>query len=234
MRFFGSAIVVTACWAIAAHAAVPRPQTVTAARLVEAARASLPAAGDSTITRRALAAPPDAIVPAGTLRLQTRPLAGRWPRARVAVPVGVFVNGKPVRTETVWFAVKALQSVWVYDQDTPAGSPADKLKMHKATVDVAEADGRPVGSLLALANDRLKRGVHAGWPLLEGDFEAIPDVDKQSRVIVHVRYGPIRIETMAMALGAGDVGDVVPVLVEGAASPVQAKVAGKGEVDIAR
>lgn len=234
MKFFGSAIVMAACWAMAAHAAAPLSQTIPTARLVEAARASLPAAGEGTITMRAMGTPPDAVVPAGTLRLQTRPLVGRWPRARVAVPVEVLVNGKPVRTETVWFAIEAMQSVWVYDRDAHAGSPADKLKVHKAIVDVAEADGRPVSSLSALANDRLKRGVHAGWPLLEGDFEAIPDVDKQSRVIVHVRYGPIRMETMAMALGAGDVGDVVPVLVEGAASPVQAKVTGKGVVDIAR
>lgn len=233
MRFLGSVIVAGACGAIAAHAAAPPTQTVTTTRLVEAARASLPAAGGSTITTRVMGTPPDATVPAGTLRLQTPSVVGRWPRARVAVPVEVFVNSKPVRTETVWFAVQALRSVWVYDQDTPAGSVADKLKVHKATVDVAEADGTPVDGLASLANDRLKRGVHAGWPLLEGDFEAIPDVDKQSRVIVHVRYGPIRMETMAKALGAGDVGDVVQVLVEGAASPVLAKVTGKGVVDIA-
>lgn len=234
MRFLGSAIVMAACWAMAAHAATPHIQTVTAARLVEVACASLPAAGDSTITTRVMGAPLDATVPAGALRLHTPSVVGRWPRARVAVPVEILVNDQPVRAETVWFAVKALRSVWVYDQDTPAGEMAARLKVHKVAVDVAAANGTPVDELASLANDRLKRGVHAGWPLLEGDFEVIPDVDKQSRVIVHVRYGPIRMETMARALGTGDVGDVVSVLVDGAASPVQAKVAGKGVVDIAR
>lgn len=234
MKFLCRAAVMAACWAMAAHAAVPHTQTVTTARLVEAARAALPSGGKSNVTVHAMGAPPDATLPAGTLRLQTRPLVGRWPRARVAVPVEVYVSGKPVRTETVWFAVEALRSVWVYDQDTPAGTSAGRLKAHKATVDVAEADGTPVDGLAALANDRLKRGVRAGWPLLTGDFEAIPDVDKQSRVIVHVSYGPIRVEAMAKALGEGDIGDVVPVLVEGAASPVLAKVTGKGVVDIAR
>lgn len=234
MRFLGCAIVMAACWAMAAHAATPHTQTVTAARLVEVARASLPAAGGSTITIRVIGTPLDAIVPVGALRLHTPSVVGRWPRARVAVPVEILVDDKPVRAETVWFAVEALRSVWVYDQDTPVGKTAAGLKVHKVAVDVAAANGTPVDGLASVANDRLKRGVHAGWPLLEGDFEAIPDVDRLSRVVVHVRYGPIRMETVAKALGAGDVGDVVSVLVDGAASPVQAKVTGKGVVDIAR
>jgi hypothetical protein len=41
-------------------------------------------------------------------------------------------------------------------------------------------------------------------------------------------------ETLGRALDTGEIGDVVPVLVEGAASPVSAKVTAKGVVDIAR
>ena len=217
------------------HATPPRAQTVKAARLVEAARQALPAAGPRlTVTTRVLGASTDTTVPAGAVHLQTHPVVGRWPRARVAVPVAVLVDGRPVRSETIWFAVQALCPTWVYAQDAPAGTEMGKLKVRKATVDIASADGLPVDALASLTGDRLKRGVHAGWPLLEGDFEPIPDVDRQSQVIVHVRYGPIRMETLGRALDTGDVGDVVPVLVEGAASPVLAKVAGKGVVDIAR
>ncbi len=217
------------------HASPPHTQTVTTARLVEAARQALPAAGPGlTVTTRVLGVPPDTTVPDGAVRLQAHPVVGRWPRARVAVPVAVLVDGKPARSETIWFAVQALCPAWVYAQDAPAGTEMGKLKVHKASVDIASADGRPVDALAALTGARLKRGVHAGWPLLEGDFEPIPDVDRQSQVIVHVRYGPIRMETLGLALDTGDVGDVVSVLVEGAASPVLAKVAGKGVVDVAR
>lgn len=222
-------------FATVTHATPAHTQTVTTARLVEAARKALPAAGAGvTVTTRVLGTPPDTTVPTGLVRLQTHPVVGRWPRARVAVPVIVLVDAKPVRSETIWFEVRALRSVWVYDRAAPAGTAMGQLKVHEATVDIAKADGQPVGALTALAGDRLKRGVQAGWPLLEGDFEPVPDVDKQSQVIVHVSYGPIRMETLGKALGAGEIGDAVLVLVEGAASPVSAKVAGKGVVDIAR
>jgi flagella basal body P-ring formation protein FlgA len=122
----------------------------------------------------------------------------------------------------------------VYAQDAPAGTEMGELKMHKGTVDVAKADGRVVDALTTLTGDRLKRGVQSGWPVLLSDFEPVPDVDRQSQVVVHVRYGAVRIKTLGRALDAGDVGDVIPVLVEGAASSVLAKVTGKGVVDIAR
>lgn len=217
------------------HASPVHTQTVTTARLVEAARKALPAADAGlTITTRVLGTPPDTTVPAGSVRLQTHPVAGRWPRARVAVPVVVLVNGKPVRSETIWFAVSALGSAWVYAQAAPAGTTMGQLKVREAIVDIAKADGPPVAKLAVMTGDRLKRGVQAGWPLLEGDFEPVPDVDRQSQVIVHVSYGSVRMETLGKALATGEIGDVVPVLVEGAVAPVSAKVAGKGVVDIAR
>jgi len=236
MRLISSIVLLAAIGpAAAVQAAAIHAQTVTTGRLVEAARKALPAAGTGVaVTVRVLGTPLDATVPLGSVRLQTHPVVGRWPRARVAVPVMVLVNDKPVRSETVWFAVSALRSAWVYAQAAPAGTAMSQLKVHKATVDIAKANGQPIDALAAVTGDRLKRGVQAGWPLLEGDFEPVPDVDKQSQVVVHVRYGSIRMETLGRALGTGEIGDVVPVLVEGAASPVSAKVAGKGVVDIAR
>lgn len=236
MRFVSCILAVAAMGFVAViHAAPLHTQTITTARLVEAARNMLPAAGpDLAVTARVLGRPDDAIVPAGTVRLQAQPVAGRWPRARVAVSVSVFVNEQAVRSETIWFAVRALRPAWVYAKDAPAGTAMSKLKLHKSTVDVAKAEGQPVDAAIALKGSRLKRGVHAGWPVLKGDFEPIPDVDKQSQVIVHVRYGSIRMETLGRALNVGDVGDVVPVLVEGAVSPVLARVTGKGVVDVAR
>lgn len=176
----------------------------------------------------------NAIVPAGTVMLRAAPPPGRWPRSRVAVPVQIYVSGKLARSETVWFAVRAERRGFVYGNDAPAGTPALKLATRSELVDVAATDETPIEVLSTLSNERLKRGVHAGWPVLKGDFESIPDVDKNTRVIVHVRYGAIQMQTVATALQPGDVGDAVSVLVEGAHSPVQALVEAKGVVDIAR
>jgi len=233
---FPIALGLVCCMGVA-HAAAPTEQTIPARRLVEVARAALPATASVAgikITTRAIGVPPDAIVPAGAVDLRTEAPVGRWPRSRVAIPVEVWVNNKVVRTESIWFAVKAQRNGFVYAQDTPAGTAAAKLKMQSHEIDVADASGAPVESPDQLANERLKRGVHAGWPVLKSDFEAIPDVDRNARVIVHVRYGDIRLQAVATALQAGDVGDQVAVMVEGAQSPVQARVEAKGVVDIAR
>lgn len=230
-----SMLLTLACWAGAAHAAHLANQTIRSSRIVAAARAILPPAKPGTkVTLRVIGAPPDAAVPMGAVRLQPQPVAGRWPRQRAAVSVWVSVDGKVARTETVWFAIRAMRTVLVYGLDAAAGTPVKRLKFTKADVDIANVSGDPVEKLASLSGERLGRGVHAGWPLQREDFEPIPAVDRRSQVVVHVRYGPIRIDTLARAMGTGDVGDTVPVLIEGAASPVLATIVGKGAVDIAR
>lgn len=229
--------IVFACCVGAAHAAAPAEQTIPAARLVGAARAALPGVASHsgmTLTTSVVGTPVDAVVPAGTVALLARAPTGRWPRARVAVPVEVLIDGKVVRNETVWFAVTAKRYGLVYGSDAPIGTPASKLKLSPGEVDVAAADGAAVETAAQLADERLKRGVHAGWPVLENDFEAVPDVDKNARVVVRIRYGAIRMQALATALQAGDIGDAIPVLVEGADAPVQAQVEARGVVDIAR
>jgi len=225
------------CCMVAAQAVAAIEQTVSAARLVAAARTALPtdaAHSKVTFTANVVGTPSDAVVPAGTVALHAHTLAGRWPRARVAIPIEILINGKVVRNETVWFAVTAKQKGLVYGGNAPSGTPANKLKLASGEIDLATVNGVPVEMPAQLADQRLKRGVHAGWPVLKSDFEAVPDVDKNARVVVHVQYGAIHLQTVATALQAGDVGDAVPVLVEGAEKPVLAQIEAKGVVDIAR
>lgn len=234
MRTIGLIIAVLACEG-SAHAAARAEQTVGAARLVDAARAALPVASAGlTITAQVVGAPQDAVVPEGTLSLHADRPKGHWPRSRVAVPVEIWVNGRPVRSETVWFDVQALGEGFVYGEGAAVGMPAAKLASHRAPIDLATLNEAPISAMRDIADERLKRGVHAGWPVLKSDFEPIPDIDRNARVVVHVLYGAVRIQTVATALQAGDVGDAVSVLVEGTRLPVEARVEAKGIVDIAR
>lgn len=222
------------CVACAAQAGAPAVQTVAAGRMVAAARAALPAAASGVrVTVRPIGKPTDAVVPAGPVTVHAQAPEGRWPRARVAVPVSILLRGSVVRTDTVWFAVRAMRGTWVYSKDEPVGTPVVTLKPKQAPVDIAATNGTVIDSPAALANERLVRGVQAGWPVLRSDFEPIPAVDAQSRVVVHLHHGPIRLEAQATALDAGNIGDVVSVLVNGAVAPVQAKVAAKGVVNVA-
>lgn len=216
-----------------AHAAV---QTVPAARIVAAARqalAHLPIRHATQVDAHVVGRPTDAVVQAGSLEIMADAPAGRWPRARVAVPVRLRIGGHTVRTETVWFAIAALRPVATYAEDAALGTPASHVRVSRKTRDVASLHGHPVEPD-AVAGQRLRHAVAAGAPLLAEDFEPVPDVDARQQVTVLVRYGAVRLRTRGTALSSGDAGQTVSVLADGAEGPVQAKVTAKGVVQIAR
>lgn len=212
-------------------------QTVAAARIVDAARAALqalPLESGTRLEAQVVGEPADAVVPSGSLQIRAAAPSGHWPRSRVALPVRLSVAGRPVRTETVWFAVKAMRPLAVYAADAGQGALAQAVQVRTAEVDTAQLHGRPAHSLAAMQGQRLRRAMLAGAPVLEEDFEPLPDVDARQQVTVLVRYGAIHMQTRGMALSAGDAGQTVAVLAAGAESPVQARVTGKGVVEVAR
>lgn len=219
---------------LSAHAV---EQTVAAARVVAAARTALqalPLVPGTRLDLQVIGSPSDAVVPAGPLRIEATAPAGQWPRSRVAVLVRLLSAGHRTKAETVWFAVQAVRSLAVYTADARQGTPAGAVQTRLADVDTAQLHGRPVRALAAMRGQRLRRTMLAGAPVLAEDFEPVPDVDARQQVTVLVRYGAIHMQTRGTALSAGDAGQTVAVLATGADSPVQARVAGKGVVELAR
>jgi flagella basal body P-ring formation protein FlgA len=218
-------------------AAPQATQRIAAARIVAAARAQVDARlGSEAATSKVsvIGAPADISVPAGTVGLVVRPLAGRWPRARAGVPVAVTVDGKVARSTTVWFALEVQRKVLSYAGDAALGTAAGALTLVPRDVDMAAARGEPVRDARQIDGMRLRHAVLAGSMVRVGDFERVPDVDRQQRVHVDVALGAIRMQAQGTAIAKGDAGDVVPVLVDGAVSPVRARVTDKGEVEVVR
>lgn len=230
-------VYVLVLWLLASIlSAHPAAQTIAAARVVDAARAALqalPLEEGTRLDMRVVGQPADVQLPAGSLRIQVRPPAGRWPRSRVAVSVKLSA-GHASRTETVWFAVTAVRSLAVYGSDAAQGTPAEAVRVRQAEVDTAMLRGHPERMPIAMVGQRLRRSVPAGAPVMAEDFEAVPDVDARQQVTVLVRYGAVRMQTRGTALNAGDAGQWVGVLAAGADGPVQARVTGKGVVEVAR
>jgi flagellar basal body P-ring formation protein FlgA len=229
-------------WSIAFLLAAPlvaqaanAPQHVDAARVVAVARASLDQqlGGDSANAQVAVVGTPeDLVVVPGQVALQARHTVGRWPRARVSVPVDIYVDGKVVRSATVWFALSVHRNVLSYVDDSAQGALASTLKLGQQDVDVAALPASPAADPHELEGKRLRRGVVAGQPVMPEDFERIPDVDRRSRVDVVASFGSIRMQTKGTSAGVGNVGDTVSVLVDGAETPVRARVTEKGVVDV--
>jgi flagella basal body P-ring formation protein FlgA len=212
-------------------------QQVPHVRLVDAADhvlRALPLPKDTQLTLTPIGQPLDAMVPAGEVRLVVGQEAGRWPRSRVAVPIQVQVNGRTVRTTSIWFAVSAEHSTIVFADDLAQGIQAAQVRTRSASIDLAAVDGSPVTSIAQVAGERLKHRVQAGAPVLAEDFEPVPDVDRQQAVTVVVDSGAVRLQTGGTALTAGNTGQRVRVLAHGADAPVMAEVTARGVVHVER
>jgi flagella basal body P-ring formation protein FlgA len=211
------------------------PQRVDAARVVAVARAALDKqlAGDSAHAQVAVVGTPeDIMVMPGQLALQARHSAGRWPRARVSVPVDISVDGKVVRSATVWFSLSVQRNVLGYASDAAAGALPASLKFVPQDTDVAALQASTVADPHDLDGKRLRHSVQAGAPVMADDFEKVPDVDRRGRVQVIASFGSVRMQTKGISAGAGNVGDTVSVLVDGAEAPVRARITARGVVDV--
>lgn len=210
-------------------------QAVASARVVDVARNELAArlAGDGDKTSlTTIGAPEDVRVPAGVVSVKARPVMGQWPRPRVGVPVDVIVDGRVVRSTTVWFALSIHRDVLTYREDLPIGTLASSIHAVPDDVDVTTCQGALIASPKDLAGMRLHHPVRAGAPVLAEDFERVPDVDRHQKVNVLVTYGAIHLAARGTANEMGYAGDVVPVLVDGADVPVLARIADKGVVEV--
>jgi flagella basal body P-ring formation protein FlgA len=215
--------------------ASPQLQTVASARVVDAARSELDAClGDDKAVAQVsvIGKPDDLLVLPGQVSIHARQPQGRWPRARVGMPVDVSVNGEVVRSATVWFAVSVHHDVPGYAADAAIATAAASLKFAPHDEDVAALQGQIVADPKQLDGMRLRHAVVAGSPVLLEDFEHVPDVDRQQRVDVMASHGVVKLQTKGTSIGRGNAGDTVLVLVDGAETPVHAQVTDKGVVQV--
>jgi flagella basal body P-ring formation protein FlgA len=215
--------------------ASPQLQTVASARVVDAARSELDAClgEDKAVAQvSVIGKPDDLLILPGQVTIHARRPQGHWPRARVGMPVDVSVNGEVVRSATVWFAISVHHDVPGYVADAAIGTAASSLKFGPHDEDVAALQGQIIVDPKQLDGMRLRHAVVAGSPVLLEDFERVPDVDRQQRVDVMATHGVIKLQAKGTSIGRGNAGDTVLVLVDGAETPVHARVTDKGVVQV--
>ncbi|MFC5743562.1 flagella basal body P-ring formation protein FlgA [Dyella tabacisoli] len=210
-------------------------QQIAAVRMVEAARAQIAerlGADGSAADVTVIGVPEDVAVPMGAVTLSAHALTGHWPRARAGVSVDVRVDGRVVRTTTVWFALSVHRAVLAYQNDLPIGASGASIKLVSRDEDIAAIQGDVIGSEQEIDGLRLRHPMVAGSVAMRADFERIPEVDRRQRVMVMASYGAVHLQTKGTASGMGYTGDVVPVLVDGAEAPVRARITDKGVVEV--
>lgn len=225
----------TAGFAIAAvfalAGALPGGQVVPAARIAaaveDALRAELPA--DARV--QVIGATRDQMLPPGALSIAVGKVGGRWPRARVVVPVRLEVDGRAIRTMSVAAEISAPRQVLTYDA-AYAARTGGSVRLVSAIVDMTCCAGEPIADGEAVAGLRLRRAVQAGMPAMQDDFEPVPDVGAHTAVRIVVTHGATRITTPGVALADGRIGDRIPVRTHHSNAPLQARVVAPQEVAI--
>lgn len=221
--------------ALAAAGAMPHAQRVPAAdilRAVEAAVADRLASSGSTARLQAVGRIRDQQVPAGSLRIEVGDAAGRWPREHVAVPVRLWVDGRPIRSLTIRAEMHDPRVVPVYEGDYATHQAAAAVHVVLREVDmICCADGKPA-DVAALSSARLRHAVRTGKPALQSDFESMPEVLAQEPVTIEVSRGAVRITTTGVALDDGRIGERIPVRPERSRVAVSSRVVGKERVAI--
>ena len=210
-------------------------QTVAADRIVAAAQAQLDnclGADKASAQVTVVGKPDDVTVLQGNVTLDAHRPDGRCPRARVGMAVDIRVNGELARSATVWFAISVHRQVLSYGADAKLDAPASSLNFTPHDADVALLQSDAVADPTELTGLRLRHAVVSGSPVVREDFERTPDVDRQQRVDVIASFGVIRMQTKGTAIGRGNTGEMVSVLVDGAEEPVRARVTDKGVVNV--
>lgn len=159
---------------------------------------------------------------------QVLPIIGRWPRSRFTVMVEERENGQVRHTVPVGFALVAFASSWTYTENVAGKVGAEQLALNKQPVDAASLSGDMVSSMDQLKNLRLRRAVRSGMAVRLSDFESIPDVDNRQQVHVIATAGAITIESTGIAMRAGNKGDIVPIQMAHAQTPVRATITDRG------
>lgn len=181
-----------------------------------------------------LSAPaPDVLLPAGEIELRPRPLAATLAlRRHVTVWVDLLVDGDFQRTVPVSFNVRSQGAVLVARNDLPAGTTPTCEALQQQETDVAALDGPPASSDCRTVRGRLKRRLMQGEVLLKTHLQVPSAVTQGESVNLHVDHGAVMLETRAIALADGEVGQRIDVRTSGGTAAIPAEIIAPGVVAI--
>lgn len=213
----------------------PELQHVDADGLVLAAQTALEAVlklRSSDYTAQAVARPEAPVLNPGVVSLQARLPADSRLRPRMVVMVDVSLDGVPVRSVPVWFAVKAAGQVPVYAHDMQAEQEPGKDDLRWESRDMAALPSEPLADAATLQGKWLRRTVKAGQEVLVADLTQEPMVRHHQRVEVRLVTGPVAIVAWGTAEDSGNKGDVINVRVDKSEGDCSGRVIDRGVVQI--
>ncbi|HYD79883.1 MAG TPA: flagellar basal body P-ring formation chaperone FlgA [Paucimonas sp.] len=153
-------------------------------------------------------------------------------RRRVPVRMDILLDGVFYRSLNVPFLVKAYGPAWVARRDLPKGQALQCADLSEQVIDVAAFDGDVAAGKCDDGLGRLKHALAGGSPLLTANLQPVPAVTQGETITLQFVDGALALESAAVALTDGAVGQRVPVKPATSKDTVLAHVVAPGVVRI--
>jgi flagella basal body P-ring formation protein FlgA len=175
---------------------------------------------------------PEMALPDGAVTFTARPVTVEAVRRRSAtVWVEVAVDGVFYRVLPVLFALRAYRPALLAAQSLPVGATPSCETTVLGEVELTSLDSQAALDCRLLQGS-LKRPLARGEPLLLAQLRVTAAVAHGDSVSLVFADGAIVVESRAIALGEGQVGQHIDVRPAGAAQVVRAQVAAPGRVTL--
>lgn len=204
-------------------------------RLVQTAKSSLAAAlqrPDLALDIVQNGTLPDIRLPRGEVSLRSRPIGADRPHSQMVVWVDVLLDGNFYRSVPVTLSVSGMQQVLVARSNLMKLQPVSCDNVDVELRDVAILSSGPLVGDCSSLHRRLRRSLNAGEVLQLGELEAIPAISEGESVTLQVVSGAVVLESRAMALTDGQVGQRISVRAALSQEPVLAMVVAPGIVNL--
>ncbi|HEX8956836.1 MAG TPA: flagellar basal body P-ring formation chaperone FlgA [Burkholderiaceae bacterium] len=171
-------------------------------------------------------------LPRGEVTLRARKLEHRELRSRMTVQVDVLLDGGYYRTVPVTFSVSVTGPAYVARKDLPKGAVPNCGDVELQQRELAALASAPQDGDCSGWQRRMKRNLAVGEVLLAAATETLPTVSEGQYVTLKVAEGAVLIESRALALTDGEIGQRIAVRPATSEEPVLATVVGPGLVNL--
>ncbi|MBB5020313.1 flagella basal body P-ring formation protein FlgA [Chitinivorax tropicus] len=160
-------------------------------------------------------------IPTGDVTYRQARITGSGVSSKMFTSFDVFVDGQYARTVSLGFNVSILRTGWVSQQEIPAHIPVPCLLFRQQTVDMTNTPDMVVSCDESI---QLKQTLMPGKVLRRSHLYIPPAVSQGSSVILSIHTGGITLETEAIALADGQIGQIIQVKPAHGTAPVNGKV----------
>jgi len=176
---------------------------------------------------------PDLLLSEGKVELRPRAMTSEQAlHKHVTIWVDVLIDGTMVRSVAVPFDVKAYAEVLVAKQELFKGTSPSCDVLQVQEVDVTALDGPAMAADCTQMAGQLKRSLTAGTPLLKAFLQAPVAVAQGDSISLQLVSGALILESRAVALVDGAVGQRISVRPSAGTDTVIAEVVAPGIVKI--